>query len=117
MYKQNENTNRKTKEAADETAEKTNKYEEEEKQCETDKETDKGLDQNSDKDQDSDVSFQEDIDEASVSTQKEEVWIEYIKRITKEAEDYMNKMKLSCWIEIYRRLKWRMANRMVSLPE
>ena len=105
------------KEAADETTEETKKYEEEEKKCETDKQTEEGPDQNSDKDQDSDVSFQEDIDEAIPTTEKEEDWIEYIKRSTKEAEDYMKKMKLPCWIEIHRRLKWRMANRIVSLPE
>ena len=52
------------------------------------------------------MSFQEEIDEAIDSTEKEEDWIEYIKRSTKEAEEYMKKMKIPCWIETYRRLKW-----------
>ena len=34
-----------------------------------------------------------------------------------EAEDYMKKMKIPCWIETHRRLKWRMASRIASLPE
>ena len=62
------------------------------------------------------MSFQEDIDEA-IDTEKEEDWIEYIKRSTKEAEEYMKKMKIPCWIETHRRLKWRMASRIASLPE
>ena len=97
----------------------TNKYEEEEeeKKCATDKETEEVSDQNSDKDQDSDVSFQEGEDEAIDTTEKEEDWIEYIKRSTKEAEEHMKKMKIPCWIEAPRRLKWRMARRIVSLPE
>ena len=92
------------KKAAHKTAEETKKYEEEEK-CATDKETEEGSDQNSDKDQDSDVSSQEDIDEAFDTTEKEEDWIEYIKRSTKEAEEYMKKKKIPCRIETHRRLK------------
>ena len=88
-----------------------------EQSCETDKETEEGSDQNSNKGQDSEVSFQEEIDEAIDSTEKEEDWIEYIKRSSKKAEEYMKKMKIPCWIETHRRLKWRMANRIVSLPE
>ena len=92
------------------------KYEEE-KKCATDKETEEGSDQNSDKDQDSDVSFQEEIDEEIDATEKEEDWIEYIKISTKEAEEHMEKYKIRCWIEIHRRLKWRMTRRIVSLPD
>ena len=29
----------------------------------------------------------------------------------------MKKMKIPCWIETHRRLKWRMASRIASLPE
>ena len=29
----------------------------------------------------------------------------------------MEKQKITCWIETHRRLKWRMARRIVSLPE
>ena len=86
------------------------------KNCATDKETEEGSDQNSDKDQDIHVSFQEDIDEAIDTTEKEENWIEYIKRSTKEAEEYMKKMKIPCWIETQRRMKWRMGRRIASLP-
>ena len=92
------------------------KYEEE-KKCATDKETEEGSDQNSDKDQDSDVSFQEEIDEEIDTTEKEEDWIEYIKISTKEAEEHVEKHKIPCWIEIHRRLKWRMTRRIVSLPD
>ena len=80
----------------------------------TDNETEEGSDQNSNKDQDSEVSFDEEIDEAIDSTEKEEDWIEYIKRSTKEAEEHMKKMKIPCWIETLKRLKWRMARRIVS---
>ena len=83
----------------------------------SDKETEEGPDQNSNKDQDSDVSFQEEIDEEVDATENEEDWIEYIKRSTKEAEEHMEKQKIPCWIEIHRRMKWRMARRVVSLPE
>ena len=48
---------------------------------------------------------------------KEEEWIEFIKRSTKEAEKHMKKMKIPCWIETHRRLKWRVAMRVASLPE
>ena len=83
----------------------------------TDKETEKGSDHNSNTDQDSDVSFQEDAEEEIDSTENEEYWIEYIKRSTKEAEEHMEKQKIPCWIETHRRLNWRMARRIVSLPD
>ena len=97
--------------------EETDKYADEESNGMTDKETEEGSDQNSNKDQDSDVSFQEDTEEEIDATEDEEDWIEYIKRSTKEAEEHMQKHKTPCWIEIHRRLKWRMARRIVSLPE
>ena len=109
-YKSNENVANKKGEEIDKHAEEENKYA-------TDKETEEGPDQNSDKDQDSDVSFQEDDEEEIDSTEKEEDWIEYIKRSTKEAEEHMKKLKIPCWIETHRRLKWRMARRIVSIPE
>ena len=62
------------------------------------------------------MSCQEDIDEEIDTTEKDEEWFEYIKRSTKEAEEYMKKMKIPCWIEIHKRQKWRMASRIVSLP-
>ena len=66
------------------------------KKCEIDKDIEEGSDQNSDQDQDNDVSFQEDIQEAIDTIEKEEDWIEYIKKSTKEAEDSMKKMKIQC---------------------
>ena len=105
------------KDAANKKGKEIDKHAEEENKYATDKETEEGSDQNSDKDQDSDVSFQEDKEEAIDTTEKEEDWIEYIKRSTKEAEEHMKKMKIPCWIETHRRLKWRMARRLVSLPE
>ena len=105
------------KDVANKEEEEIDKHADEESKYATDKETEEGSDQNSDKDQDSNVSFQEDKDEAIDTTEKEEDWIEYIKRSTKEAEEHMKKMKIPCWIETHRRLKWRMARRIVSLPE
>ena len=83
----------------------------------TDKEKDEGSEQDSKKDQDSDVSFQEDADEEIDATENEEDWIEYIKRSTKEADEHMEKHNIKCWIEVHRRQKWRMARRIISLPE
>ena len=37
------------------------------------------------------MSFLDEIDEAIDATEKEEDWIEYIKRSTKEAEEHMKK--------------------------
>ena len=105
------------KNAANNMGEGIDKHTDEENKYATDNETEEGLDQNSNKDQDSEVSFQEEIDEAIDSTEKDEDWIEYIKRSTKEAEEHMKKMKIPCWIETHRRLKWRMARRIVSLPD
>ena len=82
----------------------------------TDKETEKGSDHNSNKDQDSDMSFQEDAEEEMVSTENEEDLIEYIKRSTKEADEHMEKHSVKCWIEVHRRMKWRMARRITTLP-
>ena len=103
--------------AAKNREEEIEKQADEESKGATDKETEEGSDQNSNKDQDSDVSFQEDAEEEIDSTENEEDWIEYIKRSTKEAEKYMEKQKIPCWIETHRRQTWRMARRIVSLPE
>ena len=108
---------KKQEEAADETEDETKKHEEEEKKRVTDKETEEGSNHNSNNDQDSDVSFPEGNDEAIDTTEKEEEWIEFVKRSTKEAEEYMKKMKIPCWIETHRILKWRMARRIALLPK
>ena len=39
------------------------------------------------------------------------------KRSTKEADEHMEKHNVKCWIEVHRRLKWRMARRITTLPE
>ena len=94
----------------------TEKAEEKEEGGMTDKETDEGSEQDSKKDQDSDVSFQEEEDEEIDATENED-WIEYIKRSTKEADEHMEKHSVKCWVEVHRRMKWRMARRIITLPE
>ena len=79
------------KDTANIKGEEIDKNEDKENKYATDKGTEEGSDQNSNKDQDSDVSFQDDIDEAIDSTEKEEEWIEFIKRSTKEAEEHNGK--------------------------
>ena len=65
----------------------------------------------------SDVSFQEEADEEIDATDKEEEWIDFIKRSTEEAGEHMKKHKLPCWIEVHKRTKWRMARRIITLPQ
>ena len=79
------------KDAAKKMEEEIEKQADEESKGTTDEETEEGSDHNSDKDQDRDVSFQEDDEEEIDSTEKEEDWIGYIKRSTKEAEELMKK--------------------------
>ena len=70
---------------------------------------------NTDCDQDSDTSFRQDTDEEiDTADIEEEEWIEYMKRSTDEA---MERMKVQCWIKTPRRMKWRLAMRIASLPE
>ena len=76
----------------------TEKGNEEGKDDLTDKEMEEGSEQNLNRDQDSDVSFHEEADEEIDATENEENWFEYIKRSTKEAEEYMEKQKITCWI-------------------
>ena len=83
----------------------------------SDRETEDDLQEDSNKDQDSDVSFQEEADEEIDATDKEEEWIDFIKRSTEEAEEHMKKHKLPCWIEVHQRTKWRMAQRIITLPQ
>ena len=56
----------------------------------------------------------EEIDTAEI---EEEDWIDYMKRSTDEAMESMKTAKLQCWIKTYRRMKWRLAMRLASLPE
>ena len=83
----------------------------------SDKETEDESQEESNKDQDSDVSFQEEADEEIDATENEEDWVEFIKRSTKDAEEHMKKHKLPCWIEVHKRTKWRMARRIITLPQ
>ena len=78
-----------------------------------------GKSSNTDFDQDSDFSFSEDTDEEEIVRMdiEDEEWIDYIKRSTKEAAEQMKAAKIPCWIETQRKMEWRMAMRMVSLPE
>ena len=83
----------------------------------SDKETEDDLQEDSNKDQDSDVSFQEEADEEIDATDNEEDWVTFIKRSTEEAEQHMEKHKIPCWIEVHKRTKWRMARRIITLPQ
>ena len=64
---------------------------------------------------DSDTSFESD-DEIDTTEIEEEDWIEHIKRSTDEAIDEMEDAKIRCWIKTHKRMKWRMALRIASLP-
>ena len=46
-----------------------------------------------------------------------EDWIEYIKTRTKEAEEHLAKTRITCWIEAHRKMKWKKALRIASLPQ
>ena len=83
----------------------------------SDREAEDDLQEDSNKDQDSDVSFQEEADEDIDATDNEEEWVEFIKRSTKDAEEHMKKHKLPCWGEVHKRTKWRMARRIITLPQ
>ena len=56
----------------------------------------------------------EEIDNADI---EEEDWIEYIKRSTEEAIDQMKTARIQCWIKPHRRMTWRLATRIASLPK
>ena len=110
-YKKKERTSdNKKEEVPEEKKEENNEYI-------SDKETEDDLQEDSNKDQDSDVSFQEEADEEIDATDNEEDWVTFIKRSTEEAEQHMEKHKLPCWIEVHKRTKWRMARRIITLPQ
>ena len=68
-------------------------------------------------DQDSDISFMKDTDEEIDTGEiEEEDWIEYMKRSTATAVDRMKTAKVPCWIATRRRMKWRLAMKIASLP-
>ena len=81
-------------------------------------ETEDGHSSNTNCDQDSDISFMNDNDEEidTAFIEEEEDWIEYVKRSTDEAIEQMKNTKIQCWIKARRRMKWRLAMRIASLP-
>ena len=71
---------------------------------------------NTHNDQDNDISFESDADDEIDTTEiEDEDWIEY-KKNTDEAIDKMDDAKIRCWIKTHKRMKWRMALRIASLP-
>ena len=56
----------------------------------------------------------EEIDAAEI---EEDDWIDYMKRSTDEAIERMKTAKIQCWIKTHRRMKWRLAMRIASVPE
>ena len=68
-------------------------------------------------DQDSDISFKNDTHEEIDTTAIEEAeWIKYMKRSTDEAIEKMKNANIRCWIRTHKRMKWRLAFRIGSLP-
>ena len=68
-------------------------------------------------DQDSDISFKNDTDdEIDTTAIEEEEWMEYMKRGTHDAIDEMEDAKIRCWIKTHKRMNWRLALRIASLP-
>ena len=79
--------------------------------------TEYGHSSNTNCDQDSDISFMNETDEEKdTAVIEEEDWIEYMKRSTDEAIEQMQNTKIQCWIKTHRRMKWRLAMGMASLP-
>ena len=48
---------------------------------------------------------------------KKKIGFNTSREVPKKHKKYMKKMKIPCWIETHRRLKWRMASRIASLPK
>ena len=55
-------------------------------------------------------------DEIDIDEIEEEDWFEYMKRSTAVAVERMTAAQIPCWIETHRRMKWRLALRIASLP-
>ena len=116
MYKQEENT--KTNDDKQHENQKSDIGKERESQENSESETQEGSSTDTDCDQDSDVSFAEDSDkEIDTAELEQEDWIEYMKRNTAAAEEEMKKAKIPCWIEMHRRMEFRLAMRVASLPK
>ena len=92
--------------------------EEKENHGSSEDEIDDGNSSNTDCDQDSDLLFVNDTDEEIDTAEiAEEDWLEHIRRSTDEAMERMKTAKIKCWIKTHRRMKWRIAMRIASLPE
>ena len=92
--------------------------EDEENQGRSEDETEDGHSSDTNCDQDSDISFMNNTDEEiDTADTEEEDWIEYMKRSTEEAMERMKTAKNKCWIKTHRRMKWRIAMRLASLPD
>ena len=91
--------------------------EEQENEGTSDKETEEGSEQNSNNDQDSDVSFQEEADEIDATEKKRRRMDRSHQKEHQRGRRIFGKTKIPCCIVTHRRLKWRMARRIDSLPE
>ena len=81
-------------------------------------ETQEGSSTDTDCHQDSDVSFAEDSDkEIDTAEIDQQDWIEYMKSSTAAAKKEMRRAKIPCWIEVHRRMKWRLAMSIASPPK
>ena len=77
-----------------------------------------GSSSNTDCDQDSDVSIMKDTDEEIDTAEiEEEECIEFMKRSTATAIERMKAVKIPCWTQTHRRMKWCLAMRIASLPD
>ena len=95
----------------------TNEHDDTEDLGSTEDGNEDGQSSNTHNDQDSDVSFENDTnDEIDTTAIEEEEWLEYIKRNTAEAIEKIENAKTRCWIKTLKRMKWRLALRIASLP-
>ena len=85
----------------------------------SDDETAEGSSSNTRCDQDRYIFFTEDTDEEidTGEIEEEEDRIEHMERSTATAAERMKAAKIQCWIETHRRMKWRLAMKIASLPD
>ena len=85
--------------------------------CSTDDESRDGQSTKTQDDVDSEVTFEDDPDEEMDTTAiEEEDWIDYIKRSTVDALDKMERAKIRCWNRTHKKMKWKLALRIATLP-
>ena len=113
----NKKGNSKKKMASNMKIQKSDIEKEKESQENCEGETQEGSSTDTDCDQDSEVCSAEDSDkEIDTAEIQQKEWIEHMKRRT-AAEEEMRKAKIPCWIEMQRRMKWRLAMRIASLTK